>query len=262
MNSEPETPAAQAGNGTAPPNDANAAEDEFDLGAEPIPAPNGEDLPSPAAAASSPLNGDLAGLYVSDPITAPNLDNRASVLTELPKGLYVEGRTKFAVPEGKSLRPVFFGRPNASEWVMTHPDMDRCRVLYCLKENARKLHPVLTHVLELHPKLKEAARQYLVRQAKVYNGDFFMWPVPWFDGEDVIGDQAQRDAHFSAKDDWKKLVWRGSDYETVPTEDPHAFDPPNWETAEDFEQALKRAVMPLLVQDLDHPYVKSFLGRR
>jgi hypothetical protein len=103
-------------------------------GAEPIPAPNGEDLPTPAAAASLPLNGDLAGLYVSDPITAPNLDNRASVLTDLPKGLYVEGRTKFAVPEGKSLRPVFFGRPNASEWVMLHPDMERYRVLYCLKD--------------------------------------------------------------------------------------------------------------------------------
>jgi hypothetical protein len=120
----------------------------------------------------------------------------------------------------------------------------------------------LTHVLELHRKLKEAARQYLVRQAKVYDGDFFMWPVPWYDGEGVLGDQAQRNAHFAAKDDWIKLVWTGDDYSIVPTDEPHAFDPPNWVVADDFEEALKRAVMPILIQDLEHKYVKTFLGRR
>jgi hypothetical protein len=167
------------------------------------------------------------------------------------------------VPEGKPLRPVFFGRPNASDWVMTHPDMERARLVYCLKDKkARKLYPILEQVRAMHPKLKGAARQYLIRQAKIYNGDFFMWPVPWFDGDDAPGDQTQRDAHFAAKDDWIRLEWRGGDYEIIPTEEPHAFDPPDWRAAEDFDEAMNRAVTSILVRDLDHRYVKIYLGRR
>jgi hypothetical protein len=225
--------------------------------------PNLEVVQSAPDPSSPPLLGAslLDGVYAVDPITAPNLDNRPSVLVELPKDLYVPGRGSFPVTEGTALRPVMFDRPKGDVWVMVHPDLERCRFLYCIKDKkARKFRPITESLLQQSPGLKKAARLYCVRQAKIFKEDFFLWPVPWFDKEDVPGDQKQRDAHFACQKDWHKIYWEDGDFVIQPTEEPFAFTAPDWSKTEDIDEAMKRAIGPLLLADMNHNFVRDFLG--
>jgi hypothetical protein len=217
----------------------------------------------PPPVQSSTPDDELTNLYTTT--AATNLDGRTSVLEELPQGLYAEAR-KFAIAEKSLPRSVMFDKPRGSDWAMIHPDLERYRTLYCIKDGkTRKLYPILQAVMQQSEKLKAASRLYLVRQAKIYKGDFFLWPVPWFDDDrdDTQGDSTQRDAHIAAQKDWVKLVWVGSDYEVRPTEEPGAFTAPDWTNIEGIDPMMRRAIVPnLLLQDLDHSFVKEYLGRR
>jgi hypothetical protein len=189
----------------------------------------------------------------------PNLDGRPSVLTELPKDLFLEGREDFAVAETFRPAGISFGHPR--DWALCNPD-GLYRVILCLKDSKnRKILPITQSLVRKTPRLQTACRPYIIRQAIVLDGPFFLWPAPWPGGREYPGDE-NREAQRAALQDWTKMIWLDiADWEVCGTETPNAYPHPDWSEAEDFEPFLLRGISPILLSTGDEPYLRRFLGR-
>jgi hypothetical protein len=190
----------------------------------------------------------------------PNLDGRPSVLTELPKDLFLEGREDFAVAETSRPAGIAFGHPR--DWAMCNPN-GLYKVMLCLKDSKnRKVLPITQSLVRKTPRLQTACRPYVIRQAVVLDGPLFLWPAPWPGGRDYPGDDKHREAQQAALQDWTKMAWLDiGDWDVFGTETPNAYPHPDWSEAEDFEPFLLRGISPILLSTGDEPYLRRFLGR-
>ena len=108
----------------------------------------------------------------------PNIDKRANVIDELPKDVFLADRKAFPVEQKAKPGGIELRRPK--DWAMCHPDPERYRVLYCLKEKtSSKLHPITQALVNEYPVLQAACRPYIVRQAIELDNPWFLWPCPW-----------------------------------------------------------------------------------
>jgi hypothetical protein len=187
----------------------------------------------------------------------PNIDGRNSVLTELPKELFMADRQDFAVPQKSKPGSIEFRAPKT--WVMVHPDPDRYRVMLCLKDKlGRKIFPITQTLVSEHPKLQMASRPYIVRQAIELDGLWFLWPAPWPGGKEFLGDSMHLEAQNAAREDWVQMTWLGQDWDVSGTVTPNAYAHPDWSKAEDFEAFLTRGLGPIV---LTHATQTLFIRR-
>jgi hypothetical protein len=216
-------------------------------------AGNGEDLAAGDAAR-------LSDVFIAA-TALPNLDGRGSVLRELPKDLFIEGREDFAVAEVSRPARISFGHPK--DWAMVHPDRSRFKVMLCLKDSKnRKILPITQSLVRKTPRLQTACRPHVIRQAVLLDGPFFLWPAPWPGAREYPGDEKHREAQQAALHDWTKMAWLDiGDWDVVATETPNAYPHPDWSEAEDFELFLQRGILPILLSTGDEPYLRRFLGR-
>jgi hypothetical protein len=191
----------------------------------------------------------------------PNIDGRKSVLEELPKDLFMADRQDFAVGQKSKASGIDFTHPK--DWAMCNPDREQFRVMLCIKDpKARKIYPITQSLVREHPTLQIACRPYIVRQAVILDGPWFLWSAPWPGGREFPGDAAHLDAQDSAREDWIKMSWNGSDWDVINTDPMFCFDHPDWSKAEDFEAFLLRGIAPILLRLGTEPFIKRFLGRR
>jgi hypothetical protein len=210
---------------------------------------NGEDA---APAAPAPLSD----LFIAA-TELPNIDGRTSVLTELPKDLFMADRQDFAVPQKSKPGSIEFRAPKT--WAMVHPDLERYRVMLCLKDKlGRKIFPITQALVREYPKLQVASRPFIVRQAIELDGPWFLWPAPWPGGKEFLGDSMHLEAQNAAREDWVQMTWLGQDWDVSGTVTLHAYDLPDWSKAEDFEAFLARGLGPLV---LTHATQNLFIRR-
>jgi hypothetical protein len=146
--------------------------------------PNG---PWPEAEAAADTVG-AASIYAAamDDIDAaasePNIDGRESVLRDLPKDLFVEGREDYEIPEEKiTSEEIQYGRPGAQEIVHCHPDGSRKKIVNGIKDKRVRggtIYLVTNAMLAKYPRLKRAAKPYVIRQCVNDEGDMRLWPAP------------------------------------------------------------------------------------
>jgi hypothetical protein len=190
----------------------------------------------------------------------PNIDDRPSVLTELPQDLFMSDREEFAVAETARPAGIAFGHPN--DWAMSHSDPQRYRVMLCIKDKkSRKVLPITQSLVRKHPRLQTACRPYVVRQAILLDGAWFLWPAPWPGAREYPGDDKHREAMRLSREDWVKMVWEDQDWGVYNTEPLNVYEHPDWDEAEEFEAFLTRGIAPLLLSTGDEPFLRRFLGK-
>jgi hypothetical protein len=204
-----------------------------------------------------PLHSDLFVAATS----LPNIDGRNSVLVDLPKDLFMQERQSFAVGQKPKSADIAFTHP--ADWAMCHPDPDRFKVMLCVKDKGnRKLYPIVQSLVDEYPRLQVASRPYIVRQAKLLDGPWFLWPAPWPGGRELLGDNAHYEAQIAAMSDWTLMTWAGHDWDVMGTETPNAYAHPEWDKAEDFELFLNRGLGPIVLLHAEQTlFIRRFLGK-
>ena len=201
----------------------------------------------------------VSGLYIAA-TALPNIDGRASVLTELPKDLFMAGRQDFAVKQKSKASGIEFATPK--DWAMCHPGEGRYKVMLCIKDKkARKLYPITQSLVQAHPKLQLESRPYIVRQAIALDGPWFLWPAPWIGGREFPGDIAHYQAQQDSREDWVQMTWTGTDWDVANTDPMFCYAHPDWDRAEDFEAFLQRGLAPITLWTGEEPFIKRFLGK-
>jgi hypothetical protein len=125
---------------------------------------------------------DAALADIDAAVALPNIDGRQSVLTELPKDLFVEGREDYEIPEERGESDAIkYGRPGGQDIVHCHPDMSRKKVVLAIKEKrgmGNKIYPVTGTMLAQYPRLRRAARPFVIRQYVSDESIVGLWPAP------------------------------------------------------------------------------------
>ena len=189
----------------------------------------------------------------------PNIDDRASVLANLPKELYVEGRVEFAEDEEDSVPGVRFGAPRQMEYVRCDPAWGR--LMYCIKnqKNRGALHPVTPKMLGKHTELEAAARLYIVRLAVIEDSDeilFWAVPHPSFGGTE--GDRVARQAQVASLTRWTKTWWDGHARHYTHPKEPEKMGELVF-PSQDYDELLQAAIADDLIWRDDHPLVQKLL---
>jgi hypothetical protein len=234
-----------------------------------------------ASRKSESSNGiDNSGPRIEDVIAAanrlPSIDDRPTVLAEMPKDLLVPNREQFAVEEGQpsnGLGPADWGRPGDQDWVNACPDPTLYAVLKCIKDkrNRGRVLPVTESLLATCPSLKSFARPYIIRPAFVLGARGLMWYAPSIGGEiDATSDASAREAQTKARKGWTRVYWDFVEqlFQAVPPDDVAGFEatfgkPPVWakETLEQFNLRLWATVQPILLHSPAQRSVQRLAGR-
>jgi hypothetical protein len=215
---------------------------------------------SNGAAGQEAAAAALAADFVASASVIPNIDGRASVLTDLPNDTFLPDRGDYAVGEVKAPKSMMFGHAKDQDWARCHPDGARFKKMLCIKDkSSRALYPITASLVNSYPRLQVAARPYIIRQAKILDGPEFLWAAPWPSGREVLGDVGARQAQEDALTDWVRMMWDGNDWDVIHTDPPHVYDDPVW-GEESFEDVLRRGLLPLLLHDLTSPFIKKLLG--
>jgi hypothetical protein len=207
--------------------------------------------------------------------TLPNIDGRETVLTEMPKDLFMPNREQFAVEEGapsNGLGPADWGRPGDQDWVNACPDPTLYAVLKCIKDkrNRGRVLPVTESLLVTYPSLKRLARPYIIRPAFVLGARALMWYAPTVGGEfDAPSDASAREAQIKARQGWVRTYWDFAElvYQTVPPDDVKSFEatfgkPPVWakETLDQFNLRLWETIRPIILHSPAQRSVQRLAG--
>lgn len=189
----------------------------------------------------------------------PNIDGKQSVLANLPKELYVEGRVEFAEEEDTPVPGARFGQPRTTEYVRCDPSW--AVVIYCIKNDKRNgaLHPVTTTLRSKHPELEAAAKRYIVRLAVIDDSDeTLFWAVPHPSDGSTPTDRVKRQAQNAALTQWTKTWWDGYARHYAHPKDPTKFSEPVF-PSEDYDTLFQRAIADDLIYREDHPYAQKLL---
>jgi hypothetical protein len=196
----------------------------------------------------------------------PNIDGRESVMHELPKDLFVEGREEFEIAEEKvETDAVQYGRPGSQDIVHCHPDPARKKVVWGLKNKrgmGGKVYPVTQSLLKQYPRLRRFARLYVIRQYVTDEGVMGLWPAPI---PDPLDDSSVNLDHLRAQEDamnfWLRLEWvkakDGGRWEIYRMTEGQ-FDDPIFPD-ERFDDVLRRGVVKITATDTTHQFVKHLL---
>lgn len=188
----------------------------------------------------------------------PNIDDRKNVIAELNDlGVFVEDGA-LGLSERPLVLSVRFGRPHDQERVRCHPDPERCKTIYGIKDkiNRGKIWVLSKKILPVFPN----PRAYLIRQAINLEGDSILWPAPLPHEKENQIDEAHRQAQFMARHSWIRLEWTGKTYAAREPVDPTVYRDPKW-PEESFDELLALGLRENVITDTDHPLVRVMLGR-
>jgi hypothetical protein len=213
---------------------------------------NGLDEAGPRPAAPPPA------AEMAQALDLPNLDGRASVMANLPKDLYVEGRIDFEEEEEDSVPGVRFGTPRQADFVRCDPNWGK--LLHCLKNPKNGvLYPVTMALLRAHAELAAAAKLYVVRLAVVDDSDeLLFWAAPHPSYGTTPGDRVWRQAQTAALTRWTKTWWDGSARHYAHPRRPENFEEPTF-PAQDYDNLLQAAVAEDLIWREDHFLAQKLL---
>jgi hypothetical protein len=188
----------------------------------------------------------------------PNIDGRASVLANLPKEVYVEGRIDFAEEEEDSVPGVRFGQPRQMDYVRCDPAWGK--LLHCVKNPKNgALYPATAAILKKHPEIAAAAKLYVVRLAVVDDNDeVLFWAVPHPTSSSTPGDQVWRQAQTASLTQWTKTWWDGHARHYTHPKEPEKFSEPAFPT-QDYDTLLQTAIADELMWRADHHYAQKLL---
>jgi hypothetical protein len=205
----------------------------------------------------------------------PNLDGRESVLTEIPKDLFVANREKFAVDEAapsSGIGPADWGKPSDQDWVNACPDPTLYAILWCIKDkrNRGKVIPVTEGLLTKYSSLKKMARPYIIRPSYVLGARALMWHAPAVGAENPAPSDADaRQAQLEARNGWTRTWWDYDDqtFKWCHPGDIEAFHktfgpPPEWakETLEEFNLRLFQTIKNILIWSPTQRVVQRLAG--
>jgi hypothetical protein len=232
------------------------------------PEPQPEQQPAPPPEASPLANGaDEAYKTVIDDIDAAvdqlNIDDRPSVLTELPKDLFVEERA-FTIPDKEIPEEMLFGTPGSQEVVHCHPDPDRKKCVWGIKDQRAKrgqLVLITDGLYKQYPRLRSHCKLYVIRQYVTENGLSGLWPAPLPGQREAPSDQSHLNAHETSIAHWVRLEWNGSKFTSYiitedlngnPMPDPIFLD-------ESWGEVLLRGLATHIATNPDHRLIKHLL---
>jgi hypothetical protein len=196
---------------------------------------------------------------LSAALELPNIDGRASVLADLPKELYVEGRVDFAEEEEESVPGARFGAPRQMDYVRCDPDWGR--LIYCIKNQKDRgtLHPVTPAMLKEHSELAAAARLFIVRLAVIDDSDeILFWAVPHPSFGSTAGDRVARQAQIAALTQWTKVWWDGHARHYAHPKEPEKMGAPVF-PSQDYDTLLQTAIADELIWRADHHLAQKLL---
>jgi hypothetical protein len=195
---------------------------------------------------------------VAAAINLPNVDGRESVLANLPKELYVEGRVDFAEEEEASVSGVRFGQPRQMDYAWC--DAKWGKLLYCIKNPKNgALYPVTTAMRQQHPEIAAAAKLYIVRLAVIEDSDeVVFWAVPHPTSSSTPGDVVWRQAQTASLTQWTKTWWDGHARHHAPPKNPEKLTEPVFPT-QDYDALLQTAIADELMWREDHHYAQKLL---
>jgi hypothetical protein len=213
------------------------------FGAEPIPAPNGEDLPPPT---STPPTSRP----VSSGLTAAALRINPAVETAFVRRLLT--------------RVPVIGRPDPQSYVQVHPDpafhMDNLGLVEFSRD--RRLYAVAPEFSDL---LKPYMKLHYAFVAATLTGAVFLWVIkmPDADGAWNAWPQTMYECAFTAcTRDWYQIQNRGAGYEPVPTHTPKP--PPVWDDllhpCTTLDEVFELAFRATHINRADHPVNNALLG--
>jgi hypothetical protein len=205
----------------------------------------------------------LAGIDAA--ASLPNIDGKPSVLTELPKGLFVEDRDFAIQEERRSSDEVRFSRPGSQDVVRCHPDPERKRVVRAVKDsrgNRGKLYLVTESMVAVFPRLLTSCKFYQIRQYVTDEGVTGLWPAPLPGPKEAFSDAAHLEAQEVAMDHWVRLEWVNTkgggrfEYYVMGAEDD--FGEPQFpETS--FDEILLKGLADYIIASPEHPFCKHLL---
>jgi hypothetical protein len=199
----------------------------------------------------------------------PNIDQRDSVLLELPADLIVEGRDEFGIEGITQVGDVGFGSPKSQHWVRCHPGPGRFAQMYCIKDKkgiGGRLYPVTRAPMVQYPKLQVEAKLYLVRQACIWDsgdhsGDLpFLWAAPLPGRREAPSDRGHRNAQTASLTQWVQMRWvNGACLYDFP-EKPERLGEPFFPEMS-FAELLRIAIADLVITDVaKHDFARDLLG--
>jgi hypothetical protein len=212
-----------------------------------------------------PNGADPPGLAdVEAAIAMPNIDGRPSVLTELPKDLFLEDR-EFAIGDEEPSDEIRFGKPRAQEIVHCHPDASRKRIVWAIKDERNRrgnLYVVTPSLLTTHPRLKEHVKRYVLRQYITDKGVVGLWPAPLPGYREAVSDASHLAAQEDAIGRWVRVWWSNlhgdGRFERLLMSEEDGFGEPVF-SDESFEEILRRGLAEWVITTPDHSLAKHLL---
>ena len=227
--------------------------------AEPTAALSDVNLRSSELVLGGPKQPPAAVLsQLGEAMNLPNLDGRASVLANLPKDLFVEGRLEFAEEEEDTVPGVRFGTPRQMEYVRCDPRWGK--LLHCIKNPKNgTLYPITVPMMRTHAELAVAAKLYGVRLAVIDDSDeLLFWAVPQTSAGTTPGDRVWRQAQTAALTRWTKTWWDGSGRHYTHPKEPEKFGEPVF-PSQDYDILFQAAIVDDLVWNAEHFLAQKLL---
>jgi hypothetical protein len=188
----------------------------------------------------------------------PNLDDRTSVLANLPRDLYVEGRLDFAEETAPGLPGIRFGQPRSMEYVRCHPDWGA--MLHCVRDQRTgNFYPVAIPLMKRQPAIAAAAKLCVVRLAVLEDSDeLLLWVCVHPNSSNMPGDRVWRQAQSAAVQHWTKTWWDGHARHYEHPKRPEEFKEPTWPTRT-FDEILQTGIADIYMWNEEHSYAQRLL---
>ena len=199
----------------------------------------------------------LSDLLVST-TKLPNIDDRTSVLANLPRDLYVEGRIDFAEETEPGLPGIRFGAPRQMEYVRCHPAWGA--MMHCVRDRKTgNLYPVTIPLMKRQGAIAAAAKLHVVRLAAIEDSDeLLLWACVHPTNSNTPGDRVWRQAQTAAIMQWTKVWWDGHARHYEHPKKPEEFKEPVW-PERTFDEILQTGIADIIMSSEDHGYAQKLL---